>query len=118
MAAVNALTRSELFVTAVTVGEIRSGIALLPEGRRKLDLFKATEGILADDFEGRILPFDTNASAYYADLTADRVRAGRLISTADGQIAAICRQHGATLATRNVRDFELMGIDLIDPWSA
>jgi hypothetical protein len=108
---------TEVFLTAVTVAEVRVGIARMPAGRRQLTLFDATEGILADSFVGRVLPFDLNSAAYYADLVADRFAAGRPISVADGQIAAICRQHGATLVTRNVRDFEGMGLDLIDPWA-
>lgn len=109
--------RADVFLTSVTVAEIRVGIARLPTGRRKVDLFEATERIIERRFGGRILSFDLDSAAFYADLVADRFRAGRPISTADGQIAAICRQHDATLATRNLRDFESMGLELIDPWA-
>jgi len=108
---------AELYLTAVSVGEIRSGIARMPDGQRKLTLFEATERIIRQRFDGRILSFSVNSSAHYADLVADRFGAGRPIAVADGQIAAICRQHGATLLTRNVRDFEGTGIEIIDPWA-
>ncbi len=111
-------SRVDVFLTAVTVAEVRVGIARLPSGRRKVDLFEATERIIEQRFDGRTLSFDLDSAAFYADLVADRVRSGRPISTADGQIAAICRQHAATLATRNIRDFEGMGLDLINPWAA
>jgi predicted nucleic acid-binding protein len=116
-AAITSWPLAEVFLTAVTVAEILSGIARMPDGRRKVTLVEATEGILVDDFRNKVLPFDLETSALYADLVANRFGAGRPISIADGQIAAICRQHGATLATRNIRDFELLGLDLIDPWS-
>jgi predicted nucleic acid-binding protein len=110
--------RADVFLTAVTVAEIRTGVARMPAGRRKVDLSEATERIIDRRFGGRVLPFDLHSTAHYADLVADRFAAGRPISVADGQIAAICRQYEATLATRNLRDFDGMGLDLIDPWSA
>jgi toxin FitB len=73
-------------------------------------------GILAEDFYGRILPFDERASVRYADIVTGRERIGRPIGVADAQIAAICRDAGAALATRNIPDFEETGIELIDPW--
>lgn len=115
--AIDRWPHSEVFLTAVTVAEVRVDIALLPSGRRKVELFEATERVLSQRFDGRIVPFDLGATAFFADLVADRTRSGRPISVADGQIAAICRQRGATLATRNVRDFEGMGLDLVDPWA-
>ena len=73
-------------------------------------------GILNEDFHGRILPFDERASVRYADIVAGRERIGRPIGVADAQIAAICRDVGAILATRNTADFEETGTELIDPW--
>jgi predicted nucleic acid-binding protein len=71
---------------------------------------------LAEDFYGRILPFDERASVRYADIVTGRERIGRTIGVADAQIAAICRDSGAILATSNTADFEETGIELIDPW--
>ena len=108
----------ELFVTAVTEAEIRTGIVLLPEGRRRRGLEAAAEHAFGSLFAGRVLPFDSGAAHAYADIAATRRAAGRALSQADGQIAAIARSHGMAVATRNVRDFEDMGIELFNPWAA
>ena len=69
-------------------------------------------------FTGRILPFDSEAARAYAEIAADRRRAGRPIGEADCQIAAIAQSRGMAVATRNVRDFEDMAIEIVDPWTA
>ena len=106
-----------MFVTAVTEAEIRTGIALLPAGRRQSGLAAAAERLLAVFFAGRILPFDSVAAREYAVIVAGRRAGGRPISHPDGQIAAIVRSRGASLATRDVGDFRGCGIDVVDPWS-
>jgi len=107
---------SGLAITAVTVAELLYGIARLADGARKTELAAAVDALVREDFAERVLPFDVPAAEHYADLVAERDRHGRSISTADGQIAAICRCHDARLATRNVRDFSEVGIELVDPW--
>ena len=107
-----------LFVTAVTEAELRFGIELLPAGRRRDSLHAQVQGALREDFAGRILPFDSQAAQAYAVIAAARRAAGRPISHPDGQIAAIARSHGASLATRDVHDFQGCGIDVADPWSS
>ena len=107
----------DLFVTAVTEAEIFTGIAMLPEGRRRRDLAAAAERAFGDTFAGRVLPFDSAAARAYAEIVAARRLAGRPVSQADGQIAAIARARGMAVATRNVRDFEEMGADPVDPWA-
>jgi toxin FitB len=72
--------------------------------------------LVHEDFSGRVLPFDVAAAEHYADLVVARERGGRPVSSADGQIAAICRYNGAALATRNGRDFEEVGVEILDPW--
>lgn len=106
---------AELFTTAITVAEIRYGIERLPEGRRTALLRTAAEDVFSG-FAEHILRFDAAAAAVYAQIVAGRERAGAPINGFDAQIAAICRTHGAVLATRNVRDFEGTGIDVADPW--
>lgn len=106
-----------LAITAVTVAELLYGVARLASGARKIELATAVDALVKEDFSGRVLPFDVAAAEHYADLVAERERHGRPISTADGQIAAMCRSHGATLATRNVRDFDATGIGVLDPWA-
>ncbi len=84
----------ELFVTAVTEAEVRTGIAFLSEGARRRDLAAAAERTLGSLFAGRVLPFDGPAARSYAQIAADRRTAGRPISQADCQIAAIARSRG------------------------
>ena len=106
----------ELFVTAVTEAEVRTGIALLPEGRRRRGLAEACERAFGNLFAGRVLPFDSDAARAYAKIVAARRVLGRPVSQADGQIAAIAQSRGMAVATRNIRDFEDMGIEVFDPW--
>ena len=102
--------------TAITAAELLYGVARLPTGRRKERLGEAIRGLIEEDFDGRVEPFDATAAGHYAALVSDRETAGRPISIADAQIAAICRKLGATLATRNTGDFEDTGVELLDPW--
>lgn len=104
--------------TAVTAAELRYGVARLPDGHRKQELAEVIRGILTEDFQGRVLPFDERASVRYAEIVTGRNRIGRPIGIADAQIAAICRDSGGTLATRNTDDFEETGINLINPWNS
>lgn len=107
----------EVFITAITVAELLYGIGRLPAGRRRNELSELLDGMLTEDFEHRVLAFDGVAAAHCADLVVERKRTGRPISMADAQIAAICRSHGATVATRNVDDFADVGVDIVNPWT-
>jgi predicted nucleic acid-binding protein len=109
---------SDVLVTAVTAAELKYGVARLPEGRRKRELHAKVEGLLTEDFEDQILPFDAPAATHYAEIVASRERSGRPIGMADAQIAAICRNWSAELATRNVDDFVDTGVDAVNPWDA
>ncbi|TXL69431.1 type II toxin-antitoxin system VapC family toxin [Vineibacter terrae] len=108
---------ARLFIAAITEAELRYGLALLPEGRRRKQLITQAEAMLAEDFAGRILPFDSPAAVAYARIAAARRHAGRPISQADAQIAAIAASRGAALATRDAAGFVDCGIEIIDPWS-
>jgi predicted nucleic acid-binding protein len=112
----DSLDAATVATTAITAAELLYGVARLPTGRRKERLGEAIRGLIEEDFNGRVEAFDATAATHYADLLSDRERAGRPISAADAQIAAICRKLGATLATRNTSDFKDTGIDLLDPW--
>jgi toxin FitB len=112
----DSLEISEVATTAITAAELRYGIARLPDGHRKRELAAVVRGILTEDFHGRVLPFDERASVRYAEVVTGREGIGRPVGVADAQIAAICRDLGAILATRNTRDFEETGIELINPW--
>lgn len=106
-----------LRTTSITLAEIRYGIERLPKGRRK-ERLRSTADDVFGAFPGQVLPFDADAASAYAVIVSvrDRDRAGRPISGFDAQIAAICRTRRAPLATRNSRDFQQTGIDLLDPW--
>ncbi|MDE0419447.1 MAG: type II toxin-antitoxin system VapC family toxin [Gammaproteobacteria bacterium] len=108
---------SAMYLTAVSEAELRFGVAILPAGKRRTALEAAMRRWLEIGFAGRILPFDSAAACAYAEIAADRREAGRPIGEADCQIAAISRSRGATLVTRNVRDFEGTGVDVLDPWT-
>ncbi len=108
-------TVGRLHTTAVTLAEVDYGIARLPAGSRR-DRLAATAAMVFADFNDVILPFDVHAARRYGEVVAGREGAGRPISAADAQIAAICASRRATLATRNTADFEAVGISLHNPW--
>jgi predicted nucleic acid-binding protein len=112
----DSLDVSDVATTAITAAELWYGVAKLPDGHRKRELTVVIRGLLAEDFRGLVLPFDERASVRYADVVTGRERIGRPIRVADAQIAAICRDLGAILATRNIADFEETGIELVNPW--
>ena len=107
----------DLFLSAVSEAELRYGAAILPAGRRRDTLFLKIDAMLRDAFEDRVLPFDSDAARAYGNIAAVRRSAGRPVAPADCQIAAIAASRGMTVATRNVRDFEDMGIEILDPWA-
>lgn len=101
--------------TTITVAEILFGIERLPAGRRR-DTFTVLAADMFDqDFAGRLLPFDAIAASLYARQMAALESRGKPVAMADGQIAAICQANGATLVTRNTKDFENMEVALINP---
>jgi len=107
----------DMFLTAVTKAELLYGVAIVPAGRRRNELEAAMTRWLDVGFGERILPFDSAAARHYAEIASHRRREGWPIAEADCQIAAISRLRGAVLVTRNVRDFEATGVDVVDPWT-
>jgi len=91
---------------------------LRPTGKRRGALEAAAEAMFAEDFDGRVLPFGSEAAPAYAQIAAQRRRLWRPISQFDAQIAAIARSVRSPVATRNVSDFEDCGVDVLDPWKA
>jgi len=109
--------RSALFTTTLTRGELLYGVKQLPEGKRKSALLDAVLALFTTDLAGQVLSFDSDAADAYAEIAATRKAAGQPISQFDAMIAAIARSRGASVATRNVKDFIGCGITVIDPWS-
>ena len=112
---VRACSAGDLYTTSVTLAEIRYGIESLPDGSRRRLPRTAVDEVFST-FEEQVLPFDADAAVRYAEVVCERDRAGMPIDGFDAQIAAICRAHGAALATRNVKDFRGTGVEVIDPW--
>lgn len=108
----------DLFISAVTEAELRTGVAVLPDGQRRDRLQLAIDAMIDQDFQGRVLPFDSLAAKAYAEIAAQRRAGGRPIAEADCQIAAIARAADAPIATRNVKDFDGCGVRVINPWNA
>ncbi|MBV9862859.1 MAG: type II toxin-antitoxin system VapC family toxin [Alphaproteobacteria bacterium] len=109
--------RRDLFTTSITKAEVYHGIALLPDGRRKSTLAAGAQRLFEGVLARRILSFDATAAVHYAEILSLRRRAGRPMTTLDGQIA-IALTAGAPIATRNVGDFEGCGLTIMDPWTA
>lgn len=103
-----------IWTTSITVFEVRMGLELLEAGRRRRVLEESFAKMLEEDFEGRVLPFDSAA----ARIAADRRPKGRSLEIRDLQIAGIAAVRKATIATRNVRHFQGLELAVIDPWSA
>jgi predicted nucleic acid-binding protein len=106
-----------LFTASVCQAEILSGLAIMPQGRRREALEVAARAMFMEDFEGRVLPFDMPAAVAYAEIFAARRLAGRPTATLDLMIASIARAHGASVVTRDSGGFDGSGVTVIDPWA-
>lgn len=105
-----------LYLSAITVAELRAGVALLPAGRRRAGLQESLEKQVLPLFAGRVLPFDLACTQAYAELIAKARTAGLAIAAADGYIAAIAAANGFAVATRDTSPFEAAGAAVINPW--
>jgi len=106
-----------LYVSAVTVAELRFSIAALPAGKRRKVLYERLEGDVLPVFVGRVLPFDLDASRAYAELMSKARSIGQAIAMADAYIAAIAVARGFVVATRDVAPFRAAGVPIINPWA-
>ena len=112
----NQIARS-LYLTSVSLAELRVGVARLPEGRRKEATADVLNFTLTKLIDTRILSFDHRAAEAYAQIDAHAKSAGKAISLPDGQIAATAKVQGFSLASRNTKPFDAAGVDVINPWS-
>ena len=106
-----------LYLSVVTVAELRFGVARLPAGRRRDALRARLETQVIPAFAGRVLTFDLAATQAYADLMAKAQTAGLAIGMTDGYIAAFATVNGMTVATRDKAPFDAAGVSVIDPWA-
>jgi predicted nucleic acid-binding protein len=107
----------DLFISVLTVGEIRRGVALLASGRRKRDIGMATDRLIAEYGE-RVLPIDEAIARRWGDLSARYRESGVVVGVVDELIAATALMHALVVVTRNVRHFEQSGCPLLNPWPA
>ncbi len=105
-----------LFLTAITVAELRFGIAAMPKGKRRTSYTNRLEQDVLPVFEGRVLSFDLDSSNAYGDLIARARSKGKAISKADGYIAAIAATSNLIVATRDTSPFKAAGLKVINPW--
>jgi predicted nucleic acid-binding protein len=118
LAWIDAQAIETLCLSAVTVAELRFGLATMPAGKRRTIYLDRLERDVVPAFNGRVLPFDLDASQAYADLLAQARAAGKAIGKADGYIAATAAAHGLMVATRDTSPFEAAGLDIVNPWEA
>lgn len=117
LAWLNNQPRKQVFVTSISIYEVRYGIETLSAGKRRDFLDRAFDQFLREGIETRILSFDGRAAEKAANLAARRRAEGRAAGERDTFIAAITICHGATLATRNTRDFDDLPLTLVNPWT-
>ena len=107
-----------LYLSVITIAELRFGVARLPTGKRRNTLLERQQTQVIPSFAGRVLTFDLAATQAYADLMSKAQSAGLVIGMADGYIAAIATVNGMTVATRDVAPFQAAGVSVINPWSS
>ena len=115
---IDAQALETLYLSAITVAELRASIALMPTGKRRDSLHDNLEKRLLPMFANRVLSFDMACTTAYAELLAKSRAAGLAIEMADALIAAIALAKGFTVATRDTRPFETAGVNVINPWQA
>ena len=108
---------AQLFITALTLGELVAGVGRLAQSDRQRALAGWLAEVVVPQFRGRILPFDVGAAWAWGALVADAAKAGRPRPAIDLQIAAIAAYHRLELVSRNAADFVDLGLDVTNPWS-
>lgn len=106
---------STLYLSVLTLGELRKGIEVLADTQRRMTLTDWLETDLPSFFTGRILAVDAQVADRWGKLIA---AAGRPLPAIDSLLGATAAQHGLSMVTRNERDFAALGLDVINPWSA
>jgi predicted nucleic acid-binding protein len=115
---IDAQALETLYLSVITVAELRAGIALMPAGKRRDSLHENLEKRLLPMFANRVLSFDMACTKAYAELLAKSRAAGLTFETADACVAAVALANGFAVATRDTRPFEAAGVNVINPWQA
>jgi len=110
------LDENKLFLSVITIGEIKSGIEKLNDGNKKTTLLNWLENDLLERFDGRIIPIDTNVMLKWGEISWRLKRLGRPLPIMDSIIGAICESKDIILITRNEKDFEHINIKVINPF--
>ena len=113
---IDSLESEQVYLSAITIGEITKGIEKLPESKRKGDLKVWLNHELLPRFQGRILPLGTDVLIQWGALLAQLDADGNPMPAIDSLIAATVLTYGITLVTRNVADFEATGVKTFNPW--
>ena len=112
----DAVDEDEVFLSVISFAELRRGVELLPAGQRREDLATWIAGDLSERFHGRVLDVDRHAAETWGRVMARGQRSGRSLTAMDGFFAATAESRDLTLVTRNVKDFEGLGVAILDPW--
>ncbi len=118
MAWIDATDKSLLYLSVLTLGEIRKGLASLPKAKRRSQLEAWLDVQLRARFSGRILSVDSHVANRWGWLAAAARRAGKALSVVDGLLAATALHHNLTLVSRNVSDFAPLHVPVLDPWQS
>jgi len=113
---VYAQDEQSLYLSVVTIGELRRGFVILPASKRRTELERWFENDLLPRFQGRVLPVTQSVADRWGALDGACQLKGTPLNTADGMIAATAVEHGLTLVTRNVKDFARVGVEVFNPW--
>lgn len=118
LAWIEAADESLLYISVLTLGEIRKGVAALPQSRRRSQLETWLEVELQARFSGRILPIDVAVADRWGLLAANAKASGKSLSTIDGLLAATAIHHNLTIVSRNVSDFAPVPVQVLNPWES
>jgi predicted nucleic acid-binding protein len=111
------LNPTQVYTTAICEAEIRFGLARMEAGKRRIDLTRRIDTFFAVVLQNQVLPFDSESASLYGEIRSERQASGAPMEAEDAMIAATARAAGATLITRNVKDFVACGTPVVDPWN-
>jgi predicted nucleic acid-binding protein len=111
------VSKERVYLSVVSFGEMRKGLTIMPAGARRSQLEKSIDGLIPAWFANRILPMTQSIANRWGALEGQRQLMGRPLHVPDAQIAATALEHGLTLVTRNVKDFEGIGVTILNPWN-